>query len=94
MNPTRTYVSLLAALILVGCGEEPIDEPKLDGSEADAREEMDRRAALLRKTQILADLHRMYRERMQHQQEQIPLKEQLRAKELKKKSDLGEIRAR
>ena len=94
MKPTRTYISLLVALILAGCGAEPVDEPKLDGSEADAREEMARRAALARREQTLAHREKIRRLIEQHQQEQIPLKEQLRARELKKKSDLGRIQAR
>ncbi len=141
MNPTRTYVSLLAALILVGCGAVPIDEPKLkidrqmqqlnwdnyeyqfkqgnlpaaldaienckklvfkagmprdlqwwrerNGEQAitDLKNYLGQSAALYRREEIRRTIE-------QYQQEQIPLKEQLRARELKKKSDLEKIQAR
>ena len=148
MNPTRTYVSLLAALILVGCGAVPIDEPKLkidrqmqqlnwdnyeyqfkqgnlpdaldaienckklvfkagmprdfqwwrerNGEQAitDLKNYLGQSAALHRRWRVLADQEEIRRTIEQYQQEQIPLKEQLRARELKKKSDLEKIQAR
>ena len=141
MNPTRTYVSLLAALILVGCGAVPIDEPKLkidrqmqqlnwdnyeyqfkqgnlpaaleaienckklvfkagmprdlqwwrerNGEQAitDLKNYLGQSAALYRREEIRRTIE-------QYQQEQIPLKEQLRARELKKKSDLRRVQPR
>ncbi len=148
MNPTRTYVSLLAALILVGCVVEPIDEPKLkidrqmqqlnwdnyeyqfkqgnlpaaldaienckklvfkagmprdfqwwrerNGEQAitDLKSYMGQSAALYRRAQTLADSEKIRRLIEQYQQEQITLKEQLRARELKKKSDLRRVQPR
>ena len=147
MNLRRTYVSLLAALILVGCGGEPTDEPlKIDrqmqqfnwdnyeyqfkqgnlpdaldaienckklvfkagmprdlqwwrernGEQAitDLKNYMGESAARYRRQQTLADSEKIRRLIEQYQQEQIPLKEQLRARELKKKSDLRRVQPR
>ena len=83
-----------------------MEEPKLEGSEADARRGVEQ--AIRIQKQLRAEqlktfkyLHmkkhlQLFRLRMmrQHQQEQIPMKEQLRAEELKNKSDLGRIQAR
>ena len=148
MKSTRTYVGLLAVLILAGCVGGPIAEPKLkidrqmqqlnwdnyeyqfkQGNLPDALDAIENCKKLVFKAgmprdlqwwrerngeQAITDLknylgqsaalHRRYRKakdsgdwqkaREQYQQEQIPLKEQLRARELKKKSDLRRVQPR